>query len=604
MPGCSPSPNLGRILFFTTIFIFGLLIAVSVWNCVTYYTPDDSSSSTDTSTLIEQPLAQDDEPQSQYAERGVGVGSLSHIFPSPIFVPDVPTTWKSNATSDSNSIAFITNSSSVETSGTLSLSNAQPTLSITVQPEPTSSEIAALAENLGSLLDGAIPLAAPSIIREATSEAQVLAVSVEAIATDIASIAGEVEASQLQAPNALKTAEGLLESLDAEVGSIAKDVTPTSGFPAPVLDELSKAMTSDLGGIVKVANGPVSLVGNLIEDNICETTIIVGNIPSTVVGLCGDMTSATGGSAPASIVDSPTSNTQSSLTTEVSSSAIFPTTMNDTSETTALASSTPATLASLAGSGSTLPISSPGSASQTSSPISPSAAGSSSIETDNQGSKPVTGGSYLTTMTRPPSTASTKPRIGTSSRVTTTGTDEIVTITESITVTEDCAVPPIRSVFLVGQTSTLTIYAYNACPTPSPCPECPSPTCHCPEAGGVPSTTSPPGGNGAQGPCPGSGPQPNLLLVALAGHALIAMEAGSVFLIQRKVQTLAQSLVGLPPIAPVLSRPRSHCPQSLLGQARHSQPEEAQIVHTLGFPTEPRDGTIAAAGLISRSSEH
>lgn len=487
MPGCSPSPKLARILFFTTIFIFGLLIAVSVWNCVAYYTPDDSSSSAETSTLIEQPLAEDNGTQSLYAERGLGVGSLSHIVPSPIsgLLPDTATSLWSNITGDLNGLATIMNSSSIGNSEAMSLSDDQPTLPITLQPEPTSSEVAALAGKLGSLLDGAVPLAAPSIIREATSQAQVLAASVEAIATDIASVAGQVDASQLPAPDALKTAEDLLESLDAAVGSIAKNIMPTSGLPAPILDDLSKAMSSDLGDIVKVANGPISLVGDLIEDNICEITIIVDDIPSTVAGLCGDMTSAVDDSASASITESSASNTQASSTTEVPLSATFSNSANIASWATSLTSPTLATLAS---SGSSLPINPPGSASQTTMSLSPNAADGSGSETGKQmstssevispagmsrgttfniqpsntpsvtsasvspqsgpqnsapftsigagsdsngqpvpstsneaGAESVTGESNLTTIPRPSLTASVHPGIGVSSRVTTTG---------------------------------------------------------------------------------------------------------------------------------------------------------------------------------------
>ncbi|KAI1407563.1 hypothetical protein F5Y13DRAFT_205902 [Hypoxylon sp. FL1857] len=72
------------------------------------------------------------------------------------------------------------------------------------------------------------------------------------------------------------------------------------------------------------------------------------------------------------------------------------------------------------------------------------------------------------------------------------------------TAPEDCPSTVTSTVFLAGETSTTTVYASKPCPTIPPCPTCPSPTCHCPKAPPT-TTTSPPGGNGAQGPCPGSG---------------------------------------------------------------------------------------------------
>ncbi|KAI0895561.1 hypothetical protein F4806DRAFT_87414 [Annulohypoxylon nitens] len=66
---------------------------------------------------------------------------------------------------------------------------------------------------------------------------------------------------------------------------------------------------------------------------------------------------------------------------------------------------------------------------------------------------------------------------------------------------EDCPSITTETVFIAGETSTTTVYASKPCPTVPPCTTCESPTCHCPNAG-APTT---PEGNGAQGPCPGSG---------------------------------------------------------------------------------------------------
>ncbi|KAI6086705.1 hypothetical protein F4821DRAFT_278420 [Hypoxylon rubiginosum] len=545
MVGCSPSPNLARILFFTTIFIFGLLIAVSVWNCILYYTPDDSSTSAETSTLVEQPLPQDGGSQSQYAERGLRPTPFSNL------VPAAATPMKLDVTVNWNSTRPGIDSSSTEQSETLSWSKNQPTSPVTVQPAPTSSEIHVLSEKLESFLGGVVPLAASSIVDEATSQAQVLAASAQAIATDIASLADEVKASKLQAPDALKSAEDLLESLDAAVGTIAKDIIPTSGLPAPVVDELFQAVSSGLGNIVNAPNGPVSLVGDLIKDNICTITIIVDDIPSTVAGLCGDTTSAVAGGASASTTDSPMSNVPASSTTEASLSLAAATL---TSGATVLTSPTIAASISLSFS---LSITSPESALQTPVPTPQNSIGSSGGETgsqvsasnevtspagmsgntlsniqssstpsvipasiepgfnsnsesgagtsDSAGSKSAAGEPNTTAAPSSSFTASAHSGREKSSIVTTTGTDEIVTVRESITVTEDCALPPIRTIFLVGPHSTHTVYEYNQCPTPPPCPDCASPTCHCPEAGGVPPATTLPGGSSAQGPCPGAG---------------------------------------------------------------------------------------------------
>lgn len=155
MRSCSPSPTLARTLFFTTIFIFSLLVAVSIWNCVTYYTPQENQGEiTDASVLTEQPFAQDVQTQSHNDKRGLGVGSLSDIVPSAlsVLVPGTATALEAEITDELNGLGSTATISLpiLKSSEGLPILSNQPIVPLTTQPKPTSAEAAQLFDEVSS----------------------------------------------------------------------------------------------------------------------------------------------------------------------------------------------------------------------------------------------------------------------------------------------------------------------------------------------------------------------------------------------------------------------------------------------------------------------
>lgn len=317
------STNIAKLLLFIIVFFIGLLAAVFVYESSTNDTPEGRSPLKEGNALDEKSF-KDGVPENSLEKRGgPDMDALSGIIPGAIsdLVPGAASSLEAKITSDINRMAHTISLPTFDSlRGMPFVSPEHSRGSIpTAQPEPTSSEIAVLEDKLGGMLNGTIPLESSSIIHEATSEAQAVVASVEKLATDIASIASQVGASQLQAPDALESVEVLFENLDSMIASIVQDVVAdaASEAEAPLLTGLSTALASDLGNIVDVGNGPVSLVGDLIEDNICGIVTVVNGITSTVVGICGDMASALANDAHTSRVMS-ASKTEALLTTDAS----------------------------------------------------------------------------------------------------------------------------------------------------------------------------------------------------------------------------------------------------------------------------------------------
>ncbi|KAI1492688.1 hypothetical protein F5X96DRAFT_344365 [Biscogniauxia mediterranea] len=323
MPAHSPSPPLARLLLVAILLAFGFLVTVTICKTVTTHPLERRQSTLENDSLSEHLNTTEVELARDLRKRSLGLGAIPHIIPSAIanLIPGVASSLANKLTSDINSIApTVTLPSLLPSDGVPLLTTAQPTLPVVAQPEPTGAEVGDLVDKLGSLLHGLAPTAAASIIAAVSSHADEIASSVQAVAIDVASIANQVAGDQVQAPNALSAVGGLLDTIDSSVRNIVDDVTSNlaSELPSPLINDLAQAVSSGLGDIVAVSNGPVSLVGDLIEQNICGITTVVDGVVSTIAGICGDMASAAAvQTVPTIDATVPASNTIVSLTAQV-----------------------------------------------------------------------------------------------------------------------------------------------------------------------------------------------------------------------------------------------------------------------------------------------
>ncbi|TRX91418.1 hypothetical protein FHL15_007642 [Xylaria flabelliformis] len=318
MPSQSYSPPIARCLLVAIVLALGFLLTVSL---------SDSYAS----RLLQkhEPPPRDDQSESHMEKRLLGLGGvigpvaslLGNVVPGGIVSSLV-----AQVTADINSLLpILDNPSAQPPDGIPLVTGGQTAPSLAAQPLPTNAQLGGLADKLGGLLNGIIPVAAPSIIAAITEQALGVVASVEAIATDVASLSNQIANNQIQAPDALGQIGGLLGSLDSKVNDIINGVTSdlSSDLPLPVLQNLNQVISSGLGDIVGAANGPLSLVGDLVEQNVCGAVTQVDGVLATVAGLCGDMPSAVA-QVSSEIAVSPLANSDATLTGDVSASTIFP----------------------------------------------------------------------------------------------------------------------------------------------------------------------------------------------------------------------------------------------------------------------------------------
>ncbi|KAI1138271.1 hypothetical protein F5Y05DRAFT_56344 [Hypoxylon sp. FL0543] len=232
IPSCS-SPGIAKILLLATFFSC----------CVLTAAPQSIEFADFKDERHSQPTGSDGSSQQQPIDsvgqiNGQGRRAVEPEASSNI-IPGTTLSMNRKFTSYWNSSVLSASSSSSESSGGMPfLITDQPILSLTVEPGPTASDIAALAGVIEGLLNGIDPLETPTVIREITYEAVAVAPSVQAITSDIISAEGRIEANEIQALEALETVESLFEGLDSEIGSVLHDVIRgvTSGFPATASD--------------------------------------------------------------------------------------------------------------------------------------------------------------------------------------------------------------------------------------------------------------------------------------------------------------------------------------------------------------------------------
>ncbi|OTA68623.1 hypothetical protein K449DRAFT_429490 [Hypoxylon sp. EC38] len=423
--------SIAKLLLIVAFFFSGLFAAVFHASSFAGLKYERRSVSTESNISSKQSPIHDVEEEIRQRRRGFGLGTASDIAPSAIesllgTVASLDTGHVSNL----NSSVPTMSSSSIKSSGSVPfLITDQPILTLTIQSALTSSESAALTVALEGLLNGIDTLTTSSIVREAASEDKAIAPPIQVIAMGILSAENRVEANDLQALEAQYTVEGMFEGLNSAIDIIIGDITKdaVSDPLTPTSEGSSITMGSSLGNMAEMTDGPVSLVGNSIDNDICEITTVIGGVLSTIAVHCRGMTSG------------------ASIMLEASESTVFPVPTTSAPVSTAATSLT-AVLATASSSGASQAITSP----------------------------------ILTT----------RSVVGSISKGTVVG--------------EDCPSTVTSTVLLAGETSTSTVYVYQTCPTSPPCPTCPPLTCHCPIAPPT-ATTSPLGGNGPQGPCPGSG---------------------------------------------------------------------------------------------------
>lgn len=312
MPSQSHSPSIARCLLVATLFALGFLATVSL-----------SDSYASRTLQKHSPSLKEDAPAPSHEKRVLGLGSLFSIIPN---LPGIGSSLLAQVTSDINTLLPILNGLSTQAPGGVSLvTGGQAALPLTAQPLPTGVQLGGLADQLGSLLNEAVPIQASSIIAAITKQALGVVSSAEAIATDVASLGNQIASNQVQAPDAVSQIGGLLGSLDSKVNDIVSGVVSdlASDIPLPVLQDLSQIVSSELGGIVKATNGPLSLVGDLIEQNVCGIVTPVDGVLATVAGLCGDIPSAVA-QVSSEIATAPLPNPDATLTGDASASTIFP----------------------------------------------------------------------------------------------------------------------------------------------------------------------------------------------------------------------------------------------------------------------------------------
>ncbi|KAI5921090.1 hypothetical protein F4810DRAFT_384611 [Camillea tinctor] len=336
MPSHSPSPPLARLLLVAILLAFGFLVAVTICKTVTTQTLERRQSSLETDNPYEQLNITKVGSTEDIEKRGLGLGALPNIIPSAIAnLPGVANSLIHKLTSDINHVApTVTLPSIIPSDGVPLLTTDLP---LVAQPEPTGAEIGSLVGELGGLLTGLAPTAAASIIAAVTSHADGIVSSVQAVATDVASIANQVAGDHIQATAALNIVGGLLGTIESSVNDVVNDVTSNlaSELPSSLIDDLVQAVSSGLDDIVGVADGPVSLVGDLIEDNVCGITTVVDGVLSTIAGLCGDMSSAAADQTLATpMATVPASNTIVSVTTQTPGDTVMSGQIEPTSATT------------------------------------------------------------------------------------------------------------------------------------------------------------------------------------------------------------------------------------------------------------------------------
>ncbi|KAJ2984175.1 hypothetical protein NUW58_g6130 [Xylaria curta] len=476
----SHSPPIARRLLVATLFTLGFLATVS-----------HSESQASNSLQQHDPPLKDDPLVPIHEKRLFDWGAVVSFVPSLLgnIVPDnIVSPLVAQVTADVNSLLPLLNNPSAQLpDGVTLVTGGQAALPLTAQPLPTGAQLGGLADKLGGLLNGVVPVAAPSIIAKITEKALGVVASVEAIATDVASLGGQIANHQIQAPDALGQIGGLLGSLDSKVNDIVNGITSdlSSELPLPVLKDLGQAISSGLGDVIGAANGPLPLVGDLIEQNVCGAVTEVDGILATVAGLCGEMPSAVA-EVSSELATAHLTNSDATLTGDASAVTIFPSSppITDNSATaSALPSSpqnsrdqdtltSPATVKS-----SDSPSSNPEGDNATSSPgqQSPSQAtpGSSISNTQTPSGHPSTGspspGStggasstpvsslpstgastpgvngtqpHSTAVSSPVTAGSAQPGAGSASQTTATGADGIVTVTEyQTTCTSDVLKP-------------------------------------------------------------------------------------------------------------------------------------------------------------------
>lgn len=318
MPSSSHSPPIARCLLVATLFTLGFLAAISF-------------SDSYTARSLQKPThsPKDDPPTPPHEKRLLGLGGVVGILPSLLgnLVPGgIASSLIAHVTADINSLLPILDEPSAQASdGVPLVTGGQAALPLTAHPLPTGAQLGGLADKLGGLLNDIVPAAAPSIIAAITQQALSVVASVEAIATDVASLGNQIGSDQIQAPDALERVGDLLGSLDSKVNDIINGVASdlSSDLPLPVLQDLSQLVSSGLGDIVGAANGPLSLVGDLVEQNVCGVVTPVDGVLATVAGLCGDIPSAVA-QVSSEMATAPLTNPDATLTGGASASTIFP----------------------------------------------------------------------------------------------------------------------------------------------------------------------------------------------------------------------------------------------------------------------------------------
>lgn len=335
MPSSSHSPPIARCLLVAALFTLGFLATISL-----------SDRYASRSLQKHAHLPKDDPPAPPHEKRLLGLGGVVGILPSLLgnIVPGgIASSLIAHVTADINSLLPILNDPSAQSSdGVPLVTGGQAALPLTAQPLPTGAQLGGLADKLGGLLNGIVPVAASSIIAAITEQAHSVVASVEAIATDVASLGNQIGSDQIQAPDALERIGGLLGSLDSKVNDIINGVASdlSSDLPLPVLQDLSQLVSSGLGDIVGAANGPLSLVGDLVEQNVCGVVTPVDGVLATIAGLCGDLPSAIA-QVSSEMATAPLTNSDATLTGGASASTIFPSSLAITSGPGTVVTSTP-----------------------------------------------------------------------------------------------------------------------------------------------------------------------------------------------------------------------------------------------------------------------
>ncbi|KAK5630563.1 hypothetical protein RRF57_006278 [Xylaria bambusicola] len=319
MPPQSHSPPITRCLLVATLFTLVFFATVSLSDSFASISYQGSNSS-----------PEGEAPEPALEKRLLGLGGVVGLVPSLLgnIVPGgIVSSLVAQVTADINSLLPILDEPSAKNpDGMPLLTGAQAALSLTAQPLPTAAQLGGLADKLGGILNGIVPVAAPSIIAAITEQALGVVASVEAIATDVASLGNQIGSGPMQGSDALGQIGGLLGSLDAKVNDIVNGVTSNLGsdLPLSVLQDIGQVISSGLGDIVGAANGPLSLVGDLIEHDVCGAVTTVDGVLATVAGLCGDIPSAVA-QVSSELATATLINPDAVLTGDTSAITIFPT---------------------------------------------------------------------------------------------------------------------------------------------------------------------------------------------------------------------------------------------------------------------------------------